>query len=302
MPSLDSFRAVVQQLFQTDVPSGMKENPMYFLTIARSALKVVHTVDGGHAQPELQQLLLMHAYAKRVLLTGSGSHERNGGIVPEWNIVSVLCGDGSTRKSNIRLMEGVVYVSGVQCGVPESFWEIESSSLRLCRQGVIILRWPVFAATVQVRRNASGALGPSVDMTGMLFARRSLPLSSACKPGYGGILASPFWSADPVQEAVFHYFKVIVCPEEDGSSGVFRLGAVSRALSFTSFGVFVGRALVESPWQNGWTILTRLRAAWQKIHSMPIPVEMTKVPSSGLKAFWKDPFAWLAEDAVEVRS
>ncbi len=69
------------------------------------------------------------AFAKRVATLATESH--GDAVEPKWSVRAVLCGDGSVGRSGLELKHGVMYGSSSMRGGDESFWKIDSSTLRV---------------------------------------------------------------------------------------------------------------------------------------------------------------------------
>ena len=66
---------------------------------------------------------------------------------PEWNVRTVLYGDGSVGACRLRLEYDSLYASGALFAGHESYYEVDIGTFQLCDQGELFVEWPVYAVT-----------------------------------------------------------------------------------------------------------------------------------------------------------
>ncbi len=244
------------------------------------------------------------AFAKRVVaVTTTASVSAEEGT--EWNVRAVLCGDGSVGRSGLQLADGVMYASSSMRGGHESFWEIDSSTLRVCNQGASVLLWPVAAISAKARRANRSPRGPVVDMEGMRELDARLAVSRElvrwCKenrgvavliggPGYRDVSERTRMYRVQSFGRVAWTFPAGRCVDGSIALAVWRvLGEQQGHLAF--------REMLKRTERTGITSLKRVR---ELLHALPVNLETQCLSKEDTPALRANAFRWFAEEAKGV--
>ncbi len=293
--------------------------------------QTVHTQRVTQARNEFEKLsekdgFVLLAFAKRLrqmvrqVQDGDGGAESGGKHLyiarsrtdesedSEWNIRSIMWGDGSIGNDCKMLEKDELYASSAIRGGTESFWAIERGSLRLCYHGTDVMHWPAVAVTPKARElhDSRRVRGPMITFAGRSEAEKRLLVVQhlsqwvRANPGVAVIVGGPGQRSSS-QTLRDH----IVRSKPTAWSmppGRCLDGAIAHAVACLLGEEAGKRALVDLNSMKNRVGITTLKSTRDILHKLSAKVEMRKPTKKDREEMQgsRHAFRWLAESAKGI--